>query len=87
MKVELDASTDMAYIRLTDEAIAPPLETEALVIRLDSGVVRLVNLDFSADGRLVGLEVEAASRSLPRDVLSAAVVAHGEGRRLLDLDV
>ena len=70
MTIEYDPSIDAAYVRFTGE-IGP------------SGVARTVpvdpreidgeiNLDFDADGHLIGVEIQDASRFLPADLLERA---------------
>lgn len=63
MKVTYDAEADAAYIYLVDEIGAGGV---ARTYPCDpSEVGGMVNLDFDAGGRLVGVEVMDASRLLP----------------------
>jgi uncharacterized protein YuzE len=67
MKIRYDRSADAAYIEIAGEIgiggvartyLCDPREVEGMI-----------NLDFDADGRLVGIEVMDASKRLPPDVL------------------
>lgn len=69
MRIEYHAETDMAYIYLRDiepRGVATTVpgwpDTEAFGI----------SLDFDADGGLLGIDVSAASRRLPAEMLEAA---------------
>ena len=67
LRVTYDSSTDAAYIYLVrieagGVATTVPGEDEA----------GSVNLDFDRDGRLLGIEVVAASRWLPHEVIEQA---------------
>ena len=68
MIVEYDASVNAAYIKLADEIPAggvdytfpcPPSEIRGAMI----------NLDFDAEGRLIGIEVLDAKAVLPPELL------------------
>jgi uncharacterized protein YuzE len=64
MRVEYDAEADAAYLYLIDleaGAVSDTVEGE--------GMAEGVNLDFDAEGRLVGVEVLDASRRLPAALL------------------
>jgi uncharacterized protein YuzE len=67
MRVTYDGSADAAMIYLVP--IGPGEVATAVVGEDEAGSV---NLDFNADGQLVGVEVLAASRSLPREVIEQA---------------
>ncbi|WBO61497.1 DUF2283 domain-containing protein [Streptomyces camelliae] len=66
MRVEYDASADMAYIYLVDkiglgEAVRQvPVEDNTAI------------LDYDSDGRLLGIELFSARRRLHPDLLGAA---------------
>jgi len=69
MRVEYDEQADMAYIYLREiepggvASTAPGWPgTEAFG----------VNLDFDAEGQLIGIEVDAASSRLPAELLATA---------------
>jgi uncharacterized protein YuzE len=71
MRVTYDPSVDMAYIYLTHIPAGGVATTEPLIIDLPSGR-RLINLDFDGDGRLLGIEIDGATSTLTKDVLSDA---------------
>lgn len=67
MKLSYDRSVDAAYIQIAADIEAgevaktypcDPLEVEGEI-----------NLDFDAQGRLIGIEVLDASKKLPREVV------------------
>ena len=63
MRLEYDKEVDAGYIYLVDEI----KDGEAVkTIELDPNIV----LDFSKDGKLLGIEVLNASRVLNKDVLA-----------------
>ncbi len=69
MRIDYHAETDMAYIHLREiepGGVATTVpgwpDTEALGI----------NLDFDTDGRLLGIDVSAASQRLPAEMLETA---------------
>ncbi|MGX2997188.1 DUF2283 domain-containing protein [Streptomyces sp. JNUCC 64] len=64
VRVEYDASADMAYVYLVD-GIAPG-EAVRQVPTEDGAAV----LDYDADGRLLGVEVSEAGRRLHPDLLT-----------------
>lgn len=66
MRVEYDASADMAYIYFGDR-IAPG-EAVRQVPAADSTAI----LDYDSDGRLLGIELFSARRRLHPDLMSAA---------------
>jgi uncharacterized protein YuzE len=69
VRIKYDASVDAAYIYLADEirpgAVAKMVPVDPLAIN------GMINLDFDAEGRLLGIEVLAASKRLPREALAA----------------
>lgn len=66
MKITYDVSIDAAYIYLVD--YIKPSEV-AKTTPVDASI----NLDFDAEGKLVGIEVLNASKKLPVEVLKKAV--------------
>jgi uncharacterized protein YuzE len=77
MHLTYDATTDVAYLSLRplgpDEVLGP-----TLLIEPDRAFLGAVALDFSlADGRVVGLEFQRASASVPAELLAAAERADG----------
>ncbi|NJA59455.1 DUF2283 domain-containing protein [Streptomyces sp. NEAU-H3] len=66
MRVEYDASADIAYIYLVDR-IAPG-ETVRQVPAEDNTAI----LDYDSDGRLLGIELFSARRRLHSDLMSGA---------------
>ena len=72
MKIRYDASADAAYIRLIDD-IKPG--GVARTYPCDPSQVNgMINLDFDADGRLVGIEVLDASKKLPKEINEIKVI-------------
>jgi uncharacterized protein YuzE len=69
LRIEYDARADAAYIYVTDQ-IAPG--AVAKTVPCDPAQAGLINLDFDADGRLLGIEVLDASRRLGPDLLRTA---------------
>jgi uncharacterized protein YuzE len=67
VRVTYDGSADAAYIYLT--AIDAGAVATTVTGDEEAGSV---NLGFDAEGRLVGIEVLAASRWLPRNVIDHA---------------
>lgn len=61
IRFHYDREADAAYLRFSQEAV---VESEEVA----PGIV----LDFSADGRMVGMEVLRAREHLPADALVAA---------------
>jgi uncharacterized protein YuzE len=70
VRINYDASADAAYVYLADEirpgAVAKTVPVDPLAIN------GMINLDFDAEGRLLGIEVLAASKRLAREALAAA---------------
>ena len=68
MKITYDAAVDAAYIRLIDDikpgGVARTYSCDPM--QVDG----MINLDFDADGRLVGVEVLDASKKLPESVIA-----------------
>jgi uncharacterized protein YuzE len=73
MQATFESRTNMAYIYLTEPGDSRRVaHTEPLIVDLPSGARRLINLDFDAGGRLVGIEIEGAAAGLPASLLAAA---------------
>lgn len=72
MRIEYDAQVDAAYIYLVEQisagAVAKTYPCDPLQVNGE------INLDFDADGRLLGIEVLDASRFLPKQLLEDASV-------------
>lgn len=69
MRIEYDAAADAAYIYLADRGPGGSKHTypcDPLSIAGD------IVLDFDGTGRLIGIEVLAASKKLPPEVLRQA---------------
>jgi uncharacterized protein YuzE len=62
------AGSDIAYIRFTSQEVTGPVESFSS--DLPEGTGGAIILDFSADGRLVGMEVLEASRLLSADYIA-----------------
>ncbi len=71
MHLTWDRTADAAYLSLTSAELPPGRDTVECPV--PDGVGTTVNLDWR-DGRLVGLEVLAASAVLPPDLLAGAEV-------------
>ncbi|MGH2750229.1 MAG: DUF2283 domain-containing protein [Actinomycetota bacterium] len=70
MRIEYDSSVDAAYIYFVDDIGAGGVATTYPCDPLQ--VNGEINLDFDADGRLLGVEVLDASRFLPKSLLDSA---------------
>jgi len=67
VRVTYDGSADAAYIYLV------PIEAGLVATTVPGeDEAASVNLDFDREGRLLGIEVMAASRWLPREVIEQA---------------
>jgi uncharacterized protein YuzE len=68
MKVSYDRSVDAAYIQFVEEigvgGVATTYPCDPLEVRGE------INLDFDAEGRLIGIEVLDASKKLPLQLLA-----------------
>lgn len=53
MKIEYDKEVDALYIRIQEKRVAHTKEIE-----------EGINLDFDADGRMIGIEIIAATENL-----------------------
>jgi uncharacterized protein YuzE len=70
--------TDVAYVYLTDASDGRAVNhTEPLIIDLPGGTRALINLDFDAEGRLIGIEVDGARQGLPASLLTGADTQRG----------
>lgn len=70
MNVSYDAAADAAYIQLAGEInLGGVAKTYPCDPRAVGGEI---NLDFDADGRLVGIEILDASMMLPPEMLQSA---------------
>ncbi len=66
MRFTYDGEADAAYIYLVD---IPPGGAKKTYVCDAEEVDGMINLDFDAEGRLLGIEVLNASRKLPRGLL------------------
>ena len=73
MRISYDASVDAAYIYFVP-SIAPGAVKRTYPCDPEE-VGAEINLDFDEDGRILGVEVLAASRHLPLSLLSEGVEA------------
>ena len=72
MRLTYDATTDVAYLALRSTGPADVLGP-TLLLENDRDFPGVVALDFGLlDGRVVGLEFQAASACLPAELLAAA---------------
>jgi uncharacterized protein YuzE len=65
MRVTLDEEADAAYIYFVDESLKP-----LTTVPVEGILPWMINLDFDADGRMVGIEVLDARRLLPGEFLA-----------------
>lgn len=70
MKVTYDESVDAAYIQLADD-IGTGGVAQTYACDPDE-IGGMINLDFDAGGRVIGVEVLDASKLLPPEVLALA---------------
>jgi uncharacterized protein YuzE len=77
VKVTYDRKANAAYIYLVDPKVRPKVARMYPCDPVDVG--GMINLDFDGDGRLVGVEVLAASSKLPQYLLDAAERLDVEG--------
>lgn len=68
MKIEYDKDADAAYIYLADEMTPVARSYPCDPVAVES----IINLDFDATGRLVGIEILGANKKLSRDLLLTA---------------
>jgi uncharacterized protein YuzE len=69
MKTKYDPDADAAYIRLQDDIGAGGVDRTVMCDPAEVG--GMINLDFDAEGHLVGIEVMDASKLLPPELLVA----------------
>lgn len=70
MRIEYDREADAAYIQLVKDIGAGGVHK---TVGCDpSEVGGMINLDFDAVGRLVGIEILDASKMLPAELLARA---------------
>lgn len=71
MRVTLDRAADAAYIYLTsgEQDVAKTLPLAPI-----HACGHMINLDFDASGRLIGIELLDASKGLPADLLDEAEI-------------
>lgn len=67
MRITYDSDADAAYIYLVDEIGAGGVDRTVPVEAIATHA--MVNLDFDASGKLIGIEVLDASNLLPDDLL------------------
>jgi len=70
MRMKYDAAADAAYIYVADE-IEPGAAVKCVPVD-PLAINGMINLDFDVEGRLLGIEVLAASKRLPPEALEAA---------------
>lgn len=69
MKVTFDSKGDVAYIQIADHIPPGSVAKTYPCDPVEAG--GMINLDFDAEGRLLGIEVLGAASRLPREVLSS----------------
>jgi Uncharacterized conserved small protein len=67
MRMTYDPEADAAYVYLVDEIGAGEVERTVPVDPVEIG--GMINLDFDADGYLLGIEILDASKFLPPELL------------------
>lgn len=70
VRVTYDQKANAAYVYLADPQARPKVARMYACDPVEVG--GMINLDFDADGRLVGIEVLAASSKLPQHLLDVA---------------
>jgi uncharacterized protein YuzE len=71
MRLTYDPSIDAAYIYFGEIGHGGVKYTYTASPEISTD---MINLDFDGDGRLVGVEVLSASRTLPPELLAAAEI-------------
>lgn len=68
MKLEFtyEFAADAVYVRLRAATAGAVARTEVADVEIENGAV---NLDFNAEGQLIGIEIVGASRVRPPDLL------------------
>ena len=69
MRITYDKEVDAAYIYVVDKIGKGEVK---MTCSIDKKVNGMVNLDFDAAGRLLGIELIPGSRLLSKEVLSSA---------------
>ncbi|MFJ7272051.1 DUF2283 domain-containing protein [Streptomyces sp. NPDC099050] len=77
VRVTYDKSVNAAYVYFTDPQARPKVSHMYPCDPVQVG--GMINLDFDEDGRLIGIEVLAASSKLPSHLLDAAERLDTEG--------
>ena len=73
MRVEYDASHDLAYVYLREIEPGGVAKTVTVLAEPPDTGTYGIHLDFDHEGRLVGIDVDGvASRRLPPELLAAA---------------
>ncbi|WP_168218638.1 DUF2283 domain-containing protein [Nocardioides eburneiflavus] len=67
VRISYDQDADAAYVTLVDAIRSDEVERTIPVDLVELG--GMINLDFGADGRLLGIAILDASKSLPPEVL------------------
>lgn len=75
MRLTYDPEVDAAYMMLVD-AIAPGQARHQVEVPHNDGIAGQFILDFTEEGKLLGLEILFASDTLPASVLAAAEPLH-----------
>jgi uncharacterized protein YuzE len=70
MRIKYDSRADAAYIWIADDIGQGGVASTYLCNPIE--IQGMINLDFDADGHLVGIEVMDASKRLPPEALLAA---------------
>lgn len=70
MRIQYDPSADAAYIQIADAVGRGGVASTYLCDPRE--VHGMINIDFDADGRIVGIEVMDASKRLPSETLKAS---------------
>lgn len=70
VQITLDPEADAAYIYLADEPAIGWRQGKTVAVPVDE-ISGMVNVDLDADGRLIGVEVLAASSVLPDKMLAS----------------
>jgi uncharacterized protein YuzE len=70
IRVTYDRKANAAYVYLTDPQVRPSVARTYPCDPVE--VDGMINLDFDVDGRLLGVEILAASSKLPQHLLDVA---------------
>ncbi len=74
IKITLDKSVDAAYIYIDNSFNDKPGWVKKTVTVNPQEVDGMINLDFTEDGKLSGIEVIDASKKLPQSLLDQAEI-------------